>query len=591
MSDRRALSAGIINAATLVAALFVPLLVKLRLVQLPEVFALAGYPNPIIDGFSWYKGIALIFAAALALSGILLQKRYFKLSDSLFLGIAFLAVASAALSPYRSLTIWGVPFIFEGLPASLSYLILGMGASRLEERVTSRTLPYGLALASLIITSVGLLELSGRQLINESFLANLLLTIDERIYPYSGGFAGASVPFGNPNYVGLYAAMIWPFFLILSLTRRTFKESLLFIVASLASFALLLASMSRGGLIGALISISLAIFVIRKERSKVWLLIALVFAHGGSYYAMDSLSNRKTSERVATVPPQFSMDSFRAPTPESLGTSPSAETEISKVQIEAGRLKMEGRGPLGPWMLRIERQYQSIKFMDESFRPLPFAVGGDKPEEREKVQILDPRYNSLSMALHDAGVFRVLSINAIDVAITNWGFRIGKAGAFVTPVVAERFPLPIADETFSFRGFIWSYSLPLLKKTLLLGQGAGSFPFEFPNNDPVKMSAVFGPDSLVDKPHNFFISFAHTHGLLALLLFLALLLINTSRTLQMITSEGPTKIATYLPYLAGVCGYLICALTADSSIGVSAIFWVMFGILAQNSGIKASKYR
>ncbi|RYZ57741.1 MAG: hypothetical protein EOP07_09105 [Proteobacteria bacterium] len=167
-------------------------------------------------------------------------------------------------------------------------------------------------------------------------------------------------------------------------------------------------------------------------------------------------------------------------------------------------------------------------------------------------------------------------------ARTNWGFRIGRAGAFVTPVVAERFPLPIADEAFSFRGFIWSYSLPLLKKTMFLGQGAGSFPFEFPNNDPVKMSAVFGPDSLVDKPHNFFISFAHSHGILALMVLLVLLGFALIQTGRHLIDDGKKNIPNYLPYLAGVLGYLICALTADSAVGVSAIFWVMFGVLLQN---------
>ncbi|MHA4878864.1 O-antigen ligase family protein, partial [Enterococcus faecium] len=86
----------------------------------------------------------------------------------------------------------------------------------------------------------------------------------------------------------------------------------------------------------------------------------------------------------------------------------------------------------------------------------------------------------------------------------------------------ERFPLPLNDHAFSNRGFIWSRSLPLLKKTWLLGRGSGAFPFEFPNYDLLAMSQIFGSYALVDKPHSFYLGFAYTHGAFALVLLLSL---------------------------------------------------------------------
>ena len=249
---------------------------------------------------------------------------------------------------------------------------------------------------------------------------------------------------------------------------------------------------------------------------------------------------------------------------------------VTKIEVEAGRLRLEGTSPKGVWTLIIERQLRSIKFMDETFQPLAFSVGGQTAQENDKVSLLDDRYKGLNLRLHQAQKFRVLSVNSLDIAITNWGFRIGRVGAFVTPVVAERFPLPIQDSAFSFRGFVWSYSLPLLKETIGLGHGAGSFPFDFPNNDPIKMSEIFGADSLLDKPHNFYISFAHTHGLLALVILFVVFAIFFLRTWPDVRRRDNSLFA--LPYCLGVVGYLGSGLSVDSTVGVSSIFWVLLGV-------------
>jgi len=148
-------------------------------------------------------------------------------------------------------------------------------------------------------------------------------------------------------------------------------------------------------------------------------------------------------------------------------------------------------------------------------------------------------------------------------------------GNFFSPVAAQRFPLPLSDLAFSYRGYIWSRSLPLLADGLFLGHGPGAFPFVFPNNDP---AGIFGQSQIVDKPHCFYISFAFAYGVTALLILLATGSIFFFKALRALLScEDQDYCLRLLPYMAACVGCAIAALATDSSIGVAAPWWVLFG--------------
>lgn len=578
--DRNRLSIILISVATFIAALFVPLIVKLRLVELLPAFVLNGYPHLILDGFSWYKAVTVIFCGCLATVGLLLHKGPRGVDDGLLGIIALLAILSSLFSPYRALNIWGVPYLFEGLPSSLAYVALAMAAMRLPESIVKRCLPWGISFSLVVVAIFGISEIAGKLLVNDPWLASWLLNTADGISPYSG-FQAASFPFGNPNYMGMYSAMVWSFVFALALTRRRLVDGIILSSIAAGGFALLLASMCRGGFIAAGIAVSFALIVVMlRQRPRLINSIALVLLHALAYQVIDHYSASRTVERVSSVPPQFTVESFTPPVIPAV-VAPVPVATFSKIYLEQGRLKIEGNGPLGAFTLLLERHYQAVKFMDGSYQPLAFTVGGVKEEDFEKVELQDPRYAGLSMVLHDAGFFRVLTMNGIDVAVTNWGFRIGRVGAFVTPVNGERFSLPFADTAFSQRGYVWAYSIPLLKDTILFGHGAGSFPFEFPNNDFIKMSSMFGVSGLVDKPHNFYISFAHTHGVLALIVLLVLL-----GRLFWIKGRSLLKgdrIARDLPYFIASIGFLITGISVDSTNGVGAVFWVLLGVGLQKA--------
>src|SRR5690606_8579420 len=68
----------------------------------------------------------------------------------------------------------------------------------------------------------------------------------------------------------------------------------------------------------------------------------------------------------------------------------------------------------------------------------------------------------------------------------------------------------------SGRGYIWSRTLPLLKKHIILGSGADTYMIAFPQQDYVGLSNYGYGDQLVTKPHNLYLQVGVQTGLLSL---------------------------------------------------------------------------
>ena len=133
----------------------------------------------------------------------------------------------------------------------------------------------------------------------------------------------------------------------------------------------------------------------------------------------------------------------------------------------------------------------------------------------------------------------------------------------------------------SSRVYIWSRSIPLLKNNLLLGSGPDTFIFQFPQNDLFgKYYAYDNPNVIVDKPHNLYLQIALNEGLIALLAFLAIMLIYIIDSMKLYALKNEYSkthvlgIATFL----GVIGYLFAGLFNDSVISVAPIFWIILGV-------------
>jgi O-antigen ligase len=140
------------------------------------------------------------------------------------------------------------------------------------------------------------------------------------------------------------------------------------------------------------------------------------------------------------------------------------------------------------------------------------------------------------------------------------------------------------NSLFTGRGYIWLESLPILRECLILGKGAGNFPFFFVQNDVIGLCNTDGTYRLViDKPHSLYLQIAITAGIPALLCILVLFgsfVFRGLRCLWKANAEAfrtDRRVMLMLCLYAGVCGYMVSGLINDSSITVSPVFWLLFG--------------
>lgn len=146
------------------------------------------------------------------------------------------------------------------------------------------------------------------------------------------------------------------------------------------------------------------------------------------------------------------------------------------------------------------------------------------------------------------------------------------------------------EQFASGRGFIWSRSLPLLKKNVLWGCGPDNYVFEFPNDDYVGLLNNNYAGEVVTRPHNMYIQMGIQTGVISLILFLAAYVLYFINSVKIyLQNEEQMSAVQYLvmAVLAGSFAYMICGLANDSTVCVTPVFAVLVGIGMAGSHVLA----
>jgi uncharacterized membrane protein len=134
------------------------------------------------------------------------------------------------------------------------------------------------------------------------------------------------------------------------------------------------------------------------------------------------------------------------------------------------------------------------------------------------------------------------------------------------------------ERLFTYRGYIWSRTLPLLTDHILWGAGPDCFIFEFPQYEHItKWNIGQGTYLLYDKPHNWYLQMGINTGLISLISVLAmgvLLLIQSIKRFMM--DNRTSTIAATLT--AVVYAYAVAGIFNDSVVHVAPVFWAIFGL-------------
>lgn len=128
------------------------------------------------------------------------------------------------------------------------------------------------------------------------------------------------------------------------------------------------------------------------------------------------------------------------------------------------------------------------------------------------------------------------------------------------------------EEFATNRGYIWSRTLPILTRTILLGTGPDTFAAVFPQNDVGKYLLTDMPyKMIVTRPHNFFLQTAVQTGALSL----CAMLFGFWRVLRTLFRRGEEQEACAVAF--ALCAYLASGMLYDSSLCTAPVFWLLFG--------------
>lgn len=134
---------------------------------------------------------------------------------------------------------------------------------------------------------------------------------------------------------------------------------------------------------------------------------------------------------------------------------------------------------------------------------------------------------------------------------------------------------------FTNRGYIWSYSLPLILQHPL-GVGSDVFFKIFPNDNFVGEAFYNQPDVTIDKPHNLYMDMAINNGILYLVGFIGIVVLSFKDKFKLIVSKENVNKKAIALYIAGISTFLINVLATDSLVVLTMLFWLLLALSKEN---------
>lgn len=497
---------------------------------------------------------------------------------------AVFAFASSAFSTYSKYAFRGNFEGFETVWTVLTYCLIVVYAYYMVRSAKEvRILLYSFSAGVLILTVIGFLQAFGNNPLSMPWIN--LLTIPgqyrealEGIIEYNDG---TYLTLYNVNYVGVYMAMTIPvlLFLLFDFNKNksfaSVKASILTIFNVVIFLALLIGTLfclykseSEAGILALCAGI---VFIPVVLYRKLWMhkfitlggIVAavLVVAVMGSSYIMPAFE-KLTNQLFSKTEPY----------------------DLSRIHADETGVTFTYKGKdIIFRMEEVEPEYWIFAAYDGNNEPLDI-IGNTWV-----FTFAEEPYSDFSVAYYPIADYLSMSISLGD---SNWVFTnttgsgtyqmLNYYSKWIDIADPERVAaLDGTEHVFSGRGYIWSRSIPLLKQSAILGVGADSFIFEFPQLDYLGRShSGYTDNQVFTKPHSLYLQMAIQYGIPAMLAFLVFFGMYFAEAFRIYSKKELDcfEAKAGLGIFIGMIVYMITGLTNDSMIVVSPIFWTLIAI-------------
>ena len=574
----------------LIAAV-VPLIVHYKKINLSEVVASYWIRDYNTDFFSYYKMIFLLGFSLLALISFYIYFRKEagkKLKKTAYYYPIFIYLIMILLSTFFSkaqlTSLQGFPDRYEGMPVLIAYLLITVITINLfNKKEQFEFLLKALLTSAVIIAIIGLTQFFGcdffqnilgqKLILPESNFAELSTAMDFR-------FEGSNILFAtfyNPNYAGSYFSMLLMLSTVLYFFAKSKKRIIALAAASSFIFAAWLGSLSRAGILGAMVSTLVVVVILNKrliEKYKKVLILLLIFL--AVFTIMDIYTDGSLRKEFLSLGTETQL-AFMGET-----------AQIKELKSEAGYLHFKTEEEYLRFGFERENDFQLI-VLNESDQKPDYSLSQSE-EETGYLKFEDPelaayRFKVLESENNDNLILEFKYGNKtaefLYASKLNGFFIIGMRNNVYPLEKVESLGFEGKEMLASKRGYIWSRTLPLIKEKPILGYGPDTFAIFFPQHDVVGKFKYFNSSKIiVDKPHNLYLQIGFNTGLISLaavlILFGSYFLRNLKLYLTCKFDNYYTEIG--LAFLAAFTAYAAAGFFNDSVVSVAPVFWIILGL-------------
>lgn len=558
----------------------IPIIVRLKIVSTP-IGSLDYMAYPLgennFDFFSYHKAIFIVVLSTIGLILFFIKRELIKTKYYIpLIVMGILANLSTVFSPFTSVVLKGVGDRYEGIFVWLSYLIITFLTINLARTKKDIKILLGAAFVGIIIISIiGSFQFFGLDLFKSSFGRHLILPKDlwpmadtlnfkfDKYIIYSTYF--------NPNYGGSLMVM---FLFFATMTFLSVKGKLYNISAYLFYILIYinwLGCRSRAGFLAGQFTMIFFLFFYRKKiiekLKKIMLLIVTSLIIGGimNSFSEDSLGKKLYDIESSKYNPMREMV-LNSPNDLMITTD---KTTLNII-LEDDKLSFKDKEGKILFSKLIDNKY---KFIDPRYEK--FEI------EKKKKDYYEFSYNKFSYPL-------ILRNNSFKT--------IGFQGRISDIYTADRIRWMDGYEAKgSARVYIWSRTIPKLKKTGFFGGGPDTYSLIFPQEDNFgKRIAYENPSMIVDKPHNLYLQILINMGYL---FFIGFLVFIGAYIIQSIKIYKDREFNSFyevvgLSTALAISGYLAAGMFNDSAVSVAPYFWFFMGLgIAVNKIIEKQKIK
>ena len=530
------------------------------------------------DFFLYYKQVFFIAVSAIMAVIIAVKAWYNKKLlrySPVFVPLAvyaLLSIISSVFSKYRSYAFRGTFEQFESLFVLLGYCLLAYYTFLMIQTEEDIKLIFNCLLISVILLSLlGLTQIIGRDFFASKAGLKMIIPKNEwhslDSIEFTLGAGRVYLTLFNPNYVGVYAVLIIPILFSNLLFNRKLIMIPIYLLALAGIIISLIGSKSKSGVIClAIVALLAFILMFRYIIKYFYFSIPIILLLLAAILIYNKANHNILYEQVK-VAAKFDKTEF----------------PLTDIQTRDDEVCITYKGNNLHVRFIIQDGYGNFNMTDDHNNEIPFSI----PDGANYFTSADDRFPGfrIGYALYGELPCFYVTVDGYTWYFTNQTddgsyYYLNRFGKLDKIIQAPSAVFTGYELYASSRGYIWSRTLPLLRKYPIIGSGADTYAIAFPQQDYVNLYNAGFHSELLTKPHNLFLQMGVQTGTLSMIAFLVFYLMYFISSFRLyIKGHFKSYYAQVgLAILLSTAGYMLMGIANDSSLTVAPLFWTLIGL-------------